>query len=291
MRVLVVDDDTEIVEELDRGLRAAGVDVTGCSSPSTVGTVARREHYDFVLLDIHMPGYGGNRVLLDLAVSAPATKVIMMSARSDVGEILDSIRFGAVDFLEKPFEIETVINRLTVNQARPRFEVSPASMREALIESLWSNIQLEGGAVRGRRLEQLLYHIFCSVPFFRDVRVNSRGEVDEIDVEAVNDAPTNFWRGMGELVVAECKNWREGGRSVGIQECDHFAASLLRSAVYRVGFFVSLSGFSPEFSIARSRVLEAGRIIVPVDDEALMILTQSNDRSKLLEDWIRRYSR
>ena len=266
MRVLVVDDDHGVVEEVVRGLRLAGFDAVGCSSPSGAGTEAHQHRYDFILLDVHMPEYSGSRVLLDLAVSAPDAKVIMMSARNDVAEILDAIGHGAVDFLEKPFDVDAVVNRITVNQRRPRFELAPALMREHLIESLWANIQLEVGNVRGRRLEQLLYHIFASVPFFRDVRTNLRGDVDEIDVEAVNDGESNFWRGVGGLVVAECKNWRGSGRSVGIQECDHFAASLLRSAVYKVGFFVSLSGFSPEFHNARSRVLESGRIIVPVDE-------------------------
>ena len=291
VRVLVVDDDPLIVEETVCALNATGFEARGSTAPSAIGTEAKQNQFDVVLLDIHMGDYGGLRVLLDLGVASPSTKVIVMSARSGVEDVLDCIRRGAVDFVSKPFEIDNLIQRLRVNVLRPRFPLEPIALRENLIECLWANVQLEAGTVRGRRLEQLLYHIFASVKFFRDIRINLRGEVDEIDVEAVNDNDSGFWRESGSLITAECKNWKLGSRSAGIQEHDHFAASMRRSVRYKIGFFISMSGFSQEFGIARMRELENGRVIVPVDTNGMDTLVKATDRAKILEDWIRKYSR
>jgi DNA-binding response OmpR family regulator len=290
-RVLVVDDEPLIVTETVRALAAMGFEARGSTAPSTVGAQAKRELFDVVLLDIHMEEYSGLRVLLDLGVAAPSTKVIVMSARNDVEPVLECIRRGAVDFVSKPFDIENLVQRLRVNVLRPQFPMEPLALRENLIECLWANVKLERGTAQGRRLEQLLYHVFASIEFFRDIRTNLRGDLDEIDVEAINDGDSAFWRESGSLIAAECKNWSLGSRSAGIQEHDHFAASMQRSVRYKVGFFVSMSGFSPEFEIARMRDLENGCVIIPVDADSMSILVKTPDRAKLFEDWIRRYSR
>ena len=60
---------------------------------------------------------------------------------------------------------------------------------------------------------------------------------------------------------------------------------------YRTGLFISMSGFSPEFDVARQRGLHSDRVIVPVDRWDLEILVRAADRAGVLEDWIRRFSR
>jgi DNA-binding response OmpR family regulator len=287
----VVDDDADIVRETVQALRHQGIESEGSVEAKGIATRVKHEKFDLVLLDIHMPEYGGLRVLQDLAVAAPHTKVVMMSARSDIDDVLECIRHGAVDFVGKPFDTADLAQRLKINLKRPQFTLVPSTVREHLIESLWANVQTETGSTRGRRLEQLLFHLFESVNVFRDVRTNLRGDVDEVDVEAVNDGDSLFWRDSGSLIVAECKNWSKNSRSAGIQEYDHFSQSLRRSTRYKVGLFISMSGFSKEFHFGRIRDLHDGRVVVPVDEKELGALVRSPDRAKTLEDWIRRYSR
>jgi hypothetical protein len=214
-----------------------------------------------------------------------------MSADTDIDDVLECIRHGAIDFISKPFEFEMLVQRIKVNTLRPKFQLEPSALREDLIESLWVNAQAEKGTARGRRLEQLLFHLFSSISFFRDVRTNLRGDVDEIDLEAVNDGPSQFWRESGSLIVAECKNWSEAARSAGIQEHDHFAQSMRRSVRYKTGLFISMTGFSPEFQIGRMRELDGGRVIVPVEKGDFEVLVRARNRASVLEDWIRRFSR
>ena len=289
--ILVVDDDEQIVDETVRALRFAEFDAIGSSHAHGVAKLARDKSCELVLLDIHMPEYGGYRVLLDLTVMSPTTKVIMMSADTDIEDILECIRHGAIDFISKPFELDDLIQRIKVNSLRPKFDLDQIALREDLIDSLWMNAQAEAGIVRGRRLEQVLYHVFASIPFFRDIRTNLRGDLDEIDIEAVNDGASQFWRESGSLIVAECKNWSEPARAAGIQEYDHFAQSMRRSVRYKTGLFISMTGFSPEFQIARMRALDEGRVMVPVDKRDIEMLVRSENRATVLEEWIRKFSR
>ena len=290
-RILIVDDDSEIVNETVLALKNRGLDASGSVRGMGVAAEVKKEQFDIVLLDIHMPQYSGIQVLLDLTVASPRTKVIMMSADTDVDDILECIRHGAIDFIAKPFELDLLVQRLKVNQGRPKFQLNPETLREDLIESLWTNAQVELGLARGRRLEQLLYHLFASIPFFRDIRTNLRGDLDEVDVEAVNEGTSQFWRESGSLIIAECKNWAASARSAGIQELDHFAQSMRRSVRYKTGFFISMTGFSDEFQTARMRELDAGLMIVPVAKPDLEALVRTQDRARMLEEWLRRFAR
>lgn len=289
--ILVVDDDEQIVDETVRALRLEGFDAIGSSHPRGAAKLAREKGCELVLLDIRMPEYGGYRVLLDLTVMSPTTKVIMMSADTDIEDILECIRHGAIDFISKPFDLDELIPRIKVNILRPKFQLDQVALREDLIDSLWVNAQAELGLVRGRRLEQLLYHVFASIPFFRDIRTNLRGDLDEIDVEAVNDGTSQFWRESGSLIAAECKNWSGSARAAGIQEYDHFAQSMRRSVRHKTGFFISMTGFSTEFQIGRMRALDEGRVMVPVDKSDIEVLVRSRNRATVLEEWIRKFSR
>jgi len=98
-RILVVDDEVLLVDELVRLLTHHGYRAEGSTQPLKVGTLAKNANFDLVLVDINMPEHSGIRVLLDLAVSSPGSRVVMMSAASDVNSILDCIRHGAVDFI------------------------------------------------------------------------------------------------------------------------------------------------------------------------------------------------
>ncbi len=286
-KVLVIDDDKEMVEQVVKGLVRSNYEASGLSDPRRAGVEAKKSPFDLILVDIRMPSYSGLQVVTDIAAYAPQSKVLVMSASKEVDEILECIRHGAVDFVPKPFEIKDLVQRIEFNLGRPRFEQSPAILRETLIDSLWANVEHETPGKRGVRLEQLLKHIFASIPFFDGIVTNLRTELEEIDIEFVNRGEDNFWKECGGIMLAECKNWSERRGAAGIQEFDHFWGTLLRSAFAKVGFFISYSGFSPEFSQARGRALGHGRIVVPIDRENLRELVLSHDRTATLETHVR----
>jgi CheY-like chemotaxis protein len=285
--ILLVDDEKETNEVWIRNLERRGYEATGETDPTRVAAVVRNKQFHVVLVDIHMPPYSGLQVLMDVAAYSPQSIVIAMSGRSEISDVLECLQHGAVDFIEKPFELSTLLQRIEVNAARPRFQQAPAQLREQLIRSLWDNIDHEVGAKRGLRLEQLMQHLFTSVPFFVDVLTRLRTDVEEIDLECINKGDETFWRECGGLFLAECKNWSPGQRTVGIQELDHFVGTLRRSALCKIGFFVSYSGFSPEFREAKGRALSQGQIVVPIDKEDLHRLVETQDRASIFQQLIR----
>ena len=110
--VHVVDDDPAVRRSLERLLDAAGFHVVSYQSPAAFLNAASGLSAGCVLLDIRMPGLDGLEVqarLNRLRVNLP---VIVMTGHGDVPSAVRAMKAGAVDFLEKPFDDETLLNAI-----------------------------------------------------------------------------------------------------------------------------------------------------------------------------------
>jgi len=110
--VHVVDDDAAVRRSLERLLDAAGFHVVSYQSPTAFLNAASGLSAGCVLLDIRMPGVDGLEVqarLNRLRVNLP---VIVMTGHGDVPSAVRAMKAGAVDFLEKPFDDETLLNAI-----------------------------------------------------------------------------------------------------------------------------------------------------------------------------------
>jgi two-component system, LuxR family, response regulator FixJ len=110
--VHVVDDDPAVRLSLERLLDAAGFHVVSYQSPAAFLNAASGLSAGCVLLDIRMPGVDGLEVqarLNRLRVNLP---VIVMTGHGDVSSAVRAMKAGAVDFLEKPFDDETLLNAI-----------------------------------------------------------------------------------------------------------------------------------------------------------------------------------
>jgi len=114
--ICVVDDDTSVLKALGRLLSSAGLRMTGFSDPRLFLEHAKDHQVALVILDVWMPELSGLEVQRLLRTIAPATPVIIMTARDDPG--MDRIAFaqGAVAFFAKPFSdvafLETILRAL-----------------------------------------------------------------------------------------------------------------------------------------------------------------------------------
>ena len=110
--VHVVDDDPAVRRSLERLLDVAGFHVVSYQSPTAFLNAASGLSAGCVLLDIRMPGVDGLEVqsrLNRLRVNLP---VIVMTGHGDVPSAVRAMKAGAVDFLEKPFDDETLLNAI-----------------------------------------------------------------------------------------------------------------------------------------------------------------------------------
>ncbi len=111
-KILVVDDEPDLVRFVKRALEADGHHVQTATDGVEGLRLALVEHPDLVVLDLLMPGLDGRAVLASLAATRPETKVMVLSATADVGARVDSLEAGAVDFLSKPFAVRELTARV-----------------------------------------------------------------------------------------------------------------------------------------------------------------------------------
>jgi DNA-binding NtrC family response regulator len=105
-RVLVVDDDSNILTTLGMRLEAMGYDVlTAADGPTAVETVLKREP-ELVLLDLRLPGMDGLEVLGRVKAERPDVEVVLLTAQGSVETAVAAMRAGAYDYLEKPIDAQ-----------------------------------------------------------------------------------------------------------------------------------------------------------------------------------------
>ena len=110
-RILVVDDESDLVEITQSHLEEAGYQVLTASDGQEGLEVARRTKPDMIILDIAMPGMNGLEMLRILrATPGLATiPVLMLTAKGHSENIFESERLFAVDFLIKPYTYEALL--------------------------------------------------------------------------------------------------------------------------------------------------------------------------------------
>ena len=119
MRILVVEDERALYETIVRSLRRLAYSVDPCYDGDTAIDLLGSERYDLVLLDLNLPGADGMTVLRTLRQTDRETRVLILSARSEVADKVEGLDAGANDYLAKPFhleELEARIRSLTLRQ-------------------------------------------------------------------------------------------------------------------------------------------------------------------------------
>jgi two-component system copper resistance phosphate regulon response regulator CusR len=118
MRVLVVEDEARIRAFLARAFEVEGfaVDVVQDGERGLERALAGK--YEFVILDLLLPGQDGLDVLGELHRRRPTLPVLILSARSDMATKLRSFELGAVDYLVKPFSLDELLARARVQLRR-----------------------------------------------------------------------------------------------------------------------------------------------------------------------------
>src|SRR5687768_17046579 len=112
MRVLVVEDETSLSNQLCAALVAAGYAVDCADDGERADFLARTENYDAIVLDLGLPRVDGLTVLSGWRRSALAVPVLVLTARGSWHETVQGIDEGADDYVSKPFRMEEVLARL-----------------------------------------------------------------------------------------------------------------------------------------------------------------------------------
>jgi DNA-binding NtrC family response regulator len=117
-KILVVDDDADIVAVLDELLRKEGHQVTTCATGTDAIAAGRGEQFDVVVADIRLPDVDGLAVLRAYQETSPDAAVIVTTAFGTVETAIQAIKTGAYDYIPKPFKLDEV--RIVVQRALER---------------------------------------------------------------------------------------------------------------------------------------------------------------------------
>lgn len=134
MKLLVADDDPTLREELAALLREDEHEVITAADGGEALRIVERESFDVALLDLRMPKATGLDVLRRLRVVRPETAVVMITGEGTIDAAVEAMKGGAVDFVEKPYEIEALRRTLqTVEEERKARALLGASRSESSV--------------------------------------------------------------------------------------------------------------------------------------------------------------
>jgi two-component system, OmpR family, response regulator len=125
MKVLVIEDDPTVGQFVKRGLEEQRWTVDLVADGEEGEALARSQPYDLVVLDLRLPGRGGEQVLRNLRARGFEKPVLVLTAQDAVDAKVEILRAGADDYVTKPFAFEELLARVEALARRPRAMVSP----------------------------------------------------------------------------------------------------------------------------------------------------------------------
>ena len=146
-RVLVVDDDPELLRFLIEELSGAGHQCVGCNNGQDALLRWRQESFDLVVLDWTLPDFSGMELCLRLRRSGNTTPVLMLTARDDVDERVQALDAGVDDYLTKPFNLKELHARVRARIRRggyeqeARGEASGIALGDLLLDPIERRVQ------------------------------------------------------------------------------------------------------------------------------------------------------
>lgn len=204
MLVHLVDDDEAIRRSASFLLKTAGFQVRAHESGVELLKAVRQLEPGCILLDIRMPGMDGLQVQEELRRTGCLYPVIIMTGHGDIAVAVQAMKAGAIDFIEKPFEKETLLQALEVG--RSRLHQAAASSARAEEAQARLNIltprerDVLVGLVRGLPNKTIAYDLGISP---RTVEIHRANLMDKLDVRSLSEAlRIAFAAGLGEEPAA-----------------------------------------------------------------------------------------
>ncbi len=165
MRILLVEDNEDLGEAIERRLRDAGHSVEWLRDGDAAIEIAASETFDVVALDLTLPGRDGISVLAELRGRKSETPVLVMTARAEIDDKVGLLDRGADDYLVKPFDLRELEARLRVLMRRPAGQVtSLARVGDVTVDLANGFVSVGGRKVElGRREFRLLEILLARV--------------------------------------------------------------------------------------------------------------------------------
>jgi DNA-binding response OmpR family regulator len=148
MNILVVEDEPEMAQLLERGLREELYEVVVARDGRVALQLSEREPFDVILLDVMLPHMDGIDVAKQLRQRRLRTPVLMLTARDALNDVVKGLDAGADDYLTKPFSFQELLARIRALARR----IEPEGRNVLEVEDLVLDVTSFRAFRKGREL-------------------------------------------------------------------------------------------------------------------------------------------
>ncbi len=111
-KVLLVDDEIEFLQTLSSRLELRGLTVDTATSGEAAIDKIKQQEFDVIVMDLSMPGIDGIETMEKIKEINPVAELIMLTGHASVESGVKAIKTGAGDFLQKPVEMSTLLEKI-----------------------------------------------------------------------------------------------------------------------------------------------------------------------------------
>ncbi len=164
MRILLVEDDEQILASLRVRLKSEGFSVDTENDGIRGSFLARTNNYDVIILDYLLPRKNGGKICQEIRARGTAVPIIMISVQTEIPTRVELLNLGADDYVTKPFPFEELLARIRAVLRRPsQIKEDILSIDDLVLDSARCNVERAGKKIKLTRkefalLEYLLRH-------------------------------------------------------------------------------------------------------------------------------------
>jgi len=112
LRVLIVDDEEELVDTLVERLMLRGIEARGATTGAEALNLIEKDDFDIAVVDVKMPGIGGLEVMEKIKAKCPRMQVILLTGRGSEKESEIGMEGGALAYFMKPIDIDELVKKM-----------------------------------------------------------------------------------------------------------------------------------------------------------------------------------
>lgn len=146
-RILIVEDEVKISRIIDLQLRYAGYETELAFDGSEAMDKVAQKKFDLILMDVMMPKTDGITACNAIKKLYPDTKIIMLTAKDDIQDVINGLDSGADDYVTKPFVFDELLARIRANirkKSSPSTQTDLIVFEDILINSMTYEVSRSG---------------------------------------------------------------------------------------------------------------------------------------------------
>jgi DNA-binding NtrC family response regulator len=139
-KILLVDDEEEFIDIMSQRLETRGLKVVTVQCGEEAVSIVADQNFDVAVVDLAMPGIDGIETLIQIKEERPDIEVIMLTGQATVQSGIEAMKHGAIDFLEKPVDLNVLMEKIWQakrKRMRALEKKSAEEMRNILKSKSW----------------------------------------------------------------------------------------------------------------------------------------------------------